>query len=219
MIYSIIVLNVFVIMYTVKRRCSTSTQVGSSYLARKDASAQVGNCVKSYNRSLCTEFSGKKVRYDELLVNYLSDHQRTLDWLMDYGLVAKERVCPLCNFKMNLVQTYDRKDKFKWECRHVLNGKRHRSECSIRKDSFFAESNLSIAEILKFTYWWSQDLNQNQIRTQLGLGASASVDWDMFCEELCEVVIMKASPWEVMVKLFKLMNLRSVSVNTIKDIM
>ena len=57
-------------------------------------------------------------------------------------------------------------------------------------NSFFAESNLLIDEILKFTYWWSQDLNQNQIWTQLGLGASTSVDWDMFCRELCEVVIM-----------------------------
>ena len=121
-------MNIFVIMYTVKRRCSTSTQVGSSYLARKDASTQVGNCVTRYNRSLCTESSGKKLQYDELLVNYLSDHQITLDWLMDYGLIAKERFCGLCNFKMNLVQTYDRKDKFKWECHHVLNGKRHRSE-------------------------------------------------------------------------------------------
>ena len=105
MIYSIVVLNVFLIMYTVKRRCSTSTQVGSSYLARKDGSTQVGSCVKSYNRSLRTKSSGKKLQYDKLLVNYLSDHQITLDWLMDYGLIAKERFCRLCNFKMNLVQT------------------------------------------------------------------------------------------------------------------
>ena len=43
--------------------------------------------------------------------------------------------------------------------------------------------------MLKFTYWWCQDLNQWQITQQLGLGSHAAVDWDMFCREVCEVAL------------------------------
>ena len=43
--------------------------------------------------------------------------------------------------------------------------------------------------MLKFTYWWCQDLNQWQIKQQLGLGSHTAVDWDMFCREVCEVAL------------------------------
>ena len=89
---------------------------------------------------------------------------------------------------MKLVETGDRFDGFKWECRKSVNGKKHRSECSIQKDSFFEKSNLSLAEVMKFIYWRSHDLNQCQIKTQLGLSSSTAVDWDMFCREVCEIV-------------------------------
>ena len=41
---------------------------------------------------------------------------------------------------------------------------------------------------MKFTCRWSHDLNQCQIKTQLGLSSSSAVDWDMFCREVCEIV-------------------------------
>ena len=49
---------------------------------------------------------------------------------------------------------------------------------------------MTLEKILKFTYWWSQNLTQSQIRNQLGLGSSTAVDWDMFCREVCEIVIV-----------------------------
>ena len=53
--------------------------------------------------------------------------------------------------------------------------------------SWFEKANLTIEEVLKFTYWWCQDLNQWQIKQQLQLGSYTAVDWDMFCREVCEV--------------------------------
>ena len=49
------------------------------------------------------------------------------------------------------------------------------------KTVFFSKTNLIIEEVLKFTYWWSQDLTQSQIQFQLGLSSRTAVDWDMFC--------------------------------------
>ena len=48
---------------------------------------------------------------------------------------------------------------------------------------------MTIEEVLKYTYWWSQNLKQSQIRTQLGLSPNSGVDWDMFCQEVCEIVV------------------------------
>ena len=85
----------------------------------------------------------------------------------------------------------DRSDGYLWKCQKQLNGKRHQSEKSIREGSWFEKSNLTIEEVLKFTYWWCQDMKQWQIKQQLGLGSHTAVDWDMFCREVCEVALFQ----------------------------
>ena len=52
---------------------------------------------------------------------------------------------------------------------------------------------MTLEEILKFTYWWTQGLNQDQIKKQLRINANMAVDWDMFCRETCEVTIENKS--------------------------
>ena len=64
------------------------------------------------------------------------------------------------------------------ETGQMVNGKRHRCERGIRESSWFEKENLTIEEVLKFTYWWCQDLIQWQI-----------VHWDVFCREVCEVAL------------------------------
>ena len=39
-------------------------------------------------------------------------------------------------------------------CRRQTGGKRHKAEMTIRKDSWFEKSNLSLEEVFKLTYWW-----------------------------------------------------------------
>ena len=49
-------------------------------------------------------------------------------------------------------ETGDRSDGYVWACRKQINGKRHRCERSIREGSWFEKANLTIEEVLKFTY-------------------------------------------------------------------
>jgi len=65
----------------------------------------------------------------------------------------------------------------------LIGRKWHRVEKSIREGSWLKQSNLSIVEVIKFTYWWCQGLQQCQIKQQLGLRSHMAVDWDMFCGE------------------------------------
>ena len=94
---------------------------------------------------------------------------------------------------MKLVTCNDRSDGLKWECRIQASGKRHRTEASIRRGSWFAQSNITLEEILKFTYWWSQDLEQSQITRELRLARGTDVDWDSFCREVCEITMFDSS--------------------------
>ena len=52
---------------------------------------------------------------------------------------------------------------------------------------------MTLEEILKLTYWWCQDLDQAQIKHELGLAESTGVDWDSFCREVCEITLLENS--------------------------
>ena len=103
--------------------------------------------------------------------------------------MAKERLCPTCDGEMGLA----RSDLFKLECRRQEKGKRHKAEISIRKGSWFENSRMTLEEILKLTYWWRQDLDQAQIKHELGLAESTGVHWDSFCSEVCEITLLENS--------------------------
>ena len=177
-------------MHTVKRKHTVGVQVGCSGIHSKESDIQVGSFSGSYTRFKSTNVSKSYIlRYDELLYRYLNDRQQLIFWLPGFGLISRKRSCVICGSIMKLAEAGDRSDGFKWECRKSVNGKKRRSECSIRKDSLFDEkSNLSLYVVMKFTYWWSHKLNQCQIKTQLGLSSSTAVDWDMSCREVCEIV-------------------------------
>ena len=116
-----------------------------------------------------------------------------MEWLIVEGLLAKSVFCPQCNKEMKLVTCNDRWDGLKWECRIQTSGKWHKTETSIRKGSWFSQSNMTLEETLKCMYWWCQDLEQSQIMHELGLVHGTGVDWDRFCREVCEMTMFGSS--------------------------
>lgn len=147
-------------------------------MEKKSCSTQCGSSEGSYGRNK----EHRQWRYDELL-HYLNDKELLIKWLMDEGLIASNQVCTLCGSEMKLTKCNDRSDGYKWECRLQRNSKRHKVEKSIRTKSCFEKSNMTMEEIIKFTYWWCQDLEQAQIKHELGICSNTAVDWDMFCRE------------------------------------
>ena len=100
--------------------------------------------------------------YDCLKEEILSNNDRLIGWLVDEKLIANSRKCGHCDEMIKLVIANDRSDGFKSECRRQINGKRHRVEMSIRKDSWFEKSNLTLLEI-KLIYWWCRGVIQEEI--------------------------------------------------------
>ena len=123
----------------------------------------------------------------------LQDKENVIKWLMIELLLAKDLICSVCEDQMKLVRCNDRSDGFKWQCRRQINNKRHKVENSVQSGSRFGKCNMTLEEILQFTYWWCQDLDQAQIRHELGLNPNTGVDWDSFCGEVCEIELFENS--------------------------
>ena len=163
-------------MYTVKRKRTLGIQTGVPLNEWKDNWTQTGVSVcGSYNR---LERQEKRIftTYDNLRDNILYDMDTTFEWLKKEGLIAVERNCPKCGSKMAWVQCKDRSDGVKWECRRKVKGKGYCCEVSIRKDSWFEKSNMTLQEIIKYIYWWTTGMEQAQIRQQLSLASNTGVD-------------------------------------------
>ena len=168
------------------RLCSQATQTPST--ETKHSETQCGFGRGSYGRKK----DSRQWTYDDLF-HLMLDKQVLIEWLISEGLIRRSQLCPQCNNEMKIVTCNDQSDGLKWECRVQSSAKRHRTELSIRTGSWFAQSNMTLEETLKFTYWWCQDLEQSQITRELRLARGAGVDWDSFCREVCEITMFDSS--------------------------
>ena len=141
-----------------KKGKSKENQTCVTWLQCKSVGTQCGKSNGSYQRKKCeakAQWTYNRLK-DEVLVN----RSVAISWLMKRNLISNSQLCPYCDSEMRLVECGDRSDGFKWECRRQVKGKRHKVELSIRKDSWFEGSNLTLEEILKLTYWWCRDVAQ-----------------------------------------------------------
>ena len=68
-----------------------------------------------------------------------------------------------------------------WQC-----GRPCETRESIRKDTFFSQSNLRLATIVEFIYAWSyEELTYKKAQREFKMGTHAFVDWKMFLRDLC----------------------------------
>ena len=175
-----------VAVQVVKRKGkSKEIQTELSSFQRESVGTQCGEGDGSYQRK--EKESNGHWTYDRLKDEVLVNKSRVISWLMEMKLIAKIRLCPLCDGEMKLVECGDRSDGCKWECRRQAKGKRHEVEVSIRKGSWFEGSNLTLEEILKVTYWWCRDVAQECMRFEVDVSGNTVVDWHSFCREICEV--------------------------------
>ena len=69
------------------------------------------------------------------LVARMQDKEMLVHWLMDEGVMTKERSCPMCAGEMSLTRCEDRSDGLKWECRSKLTVKDKRQRYRLGKEA------------------------------------------------------------------------------------
>ena len=72
--------------------------------------------------------------------------------------------CPSCNDAMCFLSATALKqsaDGKVWKCRNTVGSVRHQVKRSIRKGSWFEGCNLTLEEIVKFSYMWAKRYKMN----------------------------------------------------------
>lgn len=148
---------------------------------------QVGTSIDSYSRRN-NEF--KHMTYKHLCKNIILDKDTAIHWSFNNSILSNSKNCPICGSKIELKHAplYS-SDGLKWRCQR--NG--HTKDVSIRKDSWFEGSNLTIQELIELTYLWTTGMEQKLINHEMGISSKSAVDWDNFCREVCDEIVMNRS--------------------------
>ena len=105
------------------------------------------------------------INYDEFIQLLEDDitvegHEKTLKFLSKYGLIYNKLNCPDCKDKhepASMVRYVQSPDGFTWrcnKCRYATDSQQS-ARFSVRRDSFFWHTHLSIRTILKLIYYWT----------------------------------------------------------------
>lgn len=70
-------------------------------------------------------------------------------------------------------------------CRWRCSTHHCRRSTSIRADSWFSRSHLSLEKILELTYYWSEELPLRVAVRWSGVSSKTVVDWYNFCRDVC----------------------------------
>ena len=103
------------------------------------------------------------------------------------GILNSNKICKNCNSDMELKKI---PDCWYWRCRkvRVINFCKvhYNAKQSIRKDTFFSNSNLPIQKILQFLYMLVKNYEQIQIINEIQLNKNTISQWMDFVRKVVE---------------------------------
>eukprot|EP00112_Aurelia_sp_Birch-Aquarium-sp1_P014725 Seg3191.4 transcript_id=Seg3191.4/GoldUCD/mRNA.D3Y31 product="putative transposase-like protein" pseudo=true protein_id=Seg3191.4/GoldUCD/D3Y31 len=132
------------------------------------------------------------LRYDKVY-EICKNEEELRKWLMELNLIGDySGPCNIC-FKGSMFLRKDSsfsKDGLCWRCSNKACGKK----MSIRTDSWFSKSHLSLEKIIKLTYYWVYKYPEELVRHELSIASNhTTVDWYNFAREVCFEILEKVS--------------------------
>lgn len=107
-------------------------------------------------------------------------HDNPLEWFAKYGLISNRVRCPECQTFCHLMNSNERGDGKIWRCEEG-----HYKQ-SIRKDSFFEGSHLTLVQLIDFIYFWSKRMFLKDIKEEVDISSwTTAVDWANFIRDVC----------------------------------
>ena len=152
-----------------------------------NVSTQCGPSARSYGKT------SEHLTFRSLLLEVIYSKDATLDFCFRHKLLPSERLCLTCGKKMNLITDSKVSDGKRWYCRVRKGPHSHEHRLTIRTDTFFSKSIMTLEEILQFIYLWVHGNSQDTIAHELGTRSNTDVDWASFCREMCEETLMRRS--------------------------
>jgi transposase-like protein len=100
--------------------------------------------------------------------------------VLDRGLIATRFVCPSCLQQCNWTSNSSKSDGHLWRC------KRCNKDYSVRANSWFSGSRLSLSSMLRIMYYWTQEVEQGFTQHECALGSAGTIcDFYHYCRQIC----------------------------------
>ena len=117
-------------------------------------------------------------KIDPFFIDLLNlNKEYCIKFLMHFGLIANNVKC--CGQLMTLIKQERTIDGFCFRCKYC------RKYCSVRNGSFFERSHLTISQILKLLFYYSNDVyNQDFIIKVMKVTSKTVVDWKNFIRDI-----------------------------------
>jgi len=107
------------------------------------------------------------------------DAVRCREWLAMHGLLKNEMMCANCNVPCRITSCTRSTDGVQWRCSSCNFTK------SIRFQSFFERSHLSLQTLVELIYHWSLQHSETEIKDDLNIDWHSVVNWCNFIREIC----------------------------------
>ena len=115
------------------------------------------------------------------LFAHLADNDSALQWCARRRLIRNTLICPHCQQLCRFIRYNQGIDGRRWACATCDFTK------SVRDNSFFSKSHLSLEQMVILIYMWSRDSPQKDILHEADIASEATlVDWCNFLREECE---------------------------------
>ncbi|XP_068205270.1 uncharacterized protein [Palaemon carinicauda] len=123
--------------------------------------------------------------YEEILKPLLvEDPTPAINWMKQQKLLRAELKCPHCSILMKWTKRSSIQDKYVWKCQ-VKECSKYKHYESIRKDSFFYRSKLSLQKWIEGIFYWCQELSVLQTVQLLNVSKVTVIDMFSFFREIC----------------------------------
>lgn len=110
-----------------------------------------------------------------------------IEKLQSWNLLARDCVLKCKNgHYLKLYPDVRSLDGFGWRCRAPINKQKNKCDYyqSIRVDTFFHKSHLSLYQIVSFAYLWLENVSLSFIVKQIKIAQHTAVDWSSFHREV-----------------------------------
>jgi hypothetical protein len=130
------------------------------------------------------------------LYNAIPSIECATRWAKERGLLSSQNDCPVCHQAMDEVPNICSDGKI-WKCSRMINGLRHYRKLSIRTGSIFANSNMSIRDILFTMYEWSIKTRRDDTAYQMNIERKTVGNWFKICSGIASFMVDKRVPYQI----------------------
>ena len=120
------------------------------------------------------------------VMNIVRDEEELIQWLTEFGLLAKNKKCQVCDSPLTLIKCSSMVDNRRWKCYNCREWKD-----GIRKNTFFEKSRLSLGQTVLIIYYWATDVPVRICVTHLGISKKTIVDYYNFLREICSAALIQ----------------------------